>query len=100
MQCNKCIEIIPSWTTSIETINKCKELISRDLNRACIVLQDSCSFVSNRLLAVYVNEAFHILATKLCSAKDLDTIQTLSLTQSVGPFALADKIGLNVIKEI
>ena len=102
MQCNECIEIMPSWTTSIETINKCKDLVSRDLNRACIVLQDSCSFVSNRLFAVYVNEAFHILAAKLCSARDLDQIQTLSLREghSAGPFALADKIGLNVIKEI
>lgn len=101
---NKCIEIIPSWNTSHSVIEKCKKLVSNDLGKEYIVIQDHVGFVSNRLMAVQLNEAFTILENKIASTKDIDKIQRMMndgmKNLNVGPFAIADKIGLDTIVQI
>eukprot|EP01083_Nonionella_stella_P080066 219816_1 len=102
LQNNKCIEIMPSWNTSNDIVERCKQLVRKDLDRDCVVLQDSCCFVSNRLYAVYLNEAFHVLSSKISDAAQMDKIQRFAMANmgNMGPFAMADRIGLDVIVNI
>mmetsp|Transcript_59344 Transcript_59344/g.94397 ORF Transcript_59344/g.94397 Transcript_59344/m.94397 type:complete len:428 (+) Transcript_59344:33-1316(+) len=102
LSATKCIEIIPSWNTAPRIVEKCKSLVTKDLARQCVVVADQAGFVSNRLMAVYVNEAFQILQSQSACNKDIDQIQTLvpGINGSLGPFALADKIGLDLIVQI
>ena len=100
---NKCIEIIPSWNTSLSIIEKCKKLVANDLGKQYVVINDQCGFISNRLMAVYLNEAFTILENKVASAEDIDKVQVLinhQMMGNIGPFAMADKIGLYAVIQI
>lgn len=97
---NKAIEIVPSWQTSSGIVDQCKEFVVHDLDRRCIVIRDAAALVSNRLLAVYLNEAFHILERGLCSAEEMDNVMDLVMNKKIGPFRMADKIGLNVVRDI
>mmetsp|Transcript_38546 Transcript_38546/g.63176 ORF Transcript_38546/g.63176 Transcript_38546/m.63176 type:complete len:420 (+) Transcript_38546:49-1308(+) len=98
----KSIEIMPSWNTAPAIIQKCTALVVNDLGKHCVVVSDQCGFISNRLLAVYVNEAFQMLQCKVASSKDIDQMQASmnEVSNGMGPFALADRVGLDVIKQI
>ena len=97
---NKAIELSPSWHTANDVVARCKEVITKDLERRCVVVRDAAALVSNRLLAVYLNEAFSILECALCSAEEIDAVMDLVMNSKFGPFRMADKIGLNVVRDI
>lgn len=58
---------------------------------------DICGFISARVVATIINEAFFALEENISTEKEIDTAMKLGTNYPLGPFEWAEKIG---IKEI
>src|SRR5699024_9342761 len=92
----KLVEIIRGSETSDETDQVIKELTVK-LGKEAISVSDSPSFVVNRILIPFINEAIFVLAEGVASAEDIDTGLKLGANHPIGPLALADLIGLDTV---
>jgi len=93
------IELVAGLDTSSETVEvACK--FARDLSKEPIVVKNSPGFVVNRVLCPMINEAILVLAEGVASAEDIDRGMRLGCNQPIGPLALADLIGLDVVLAI
>ncbi|MCI4355731.1 MAG: 3-hydroxyacyl-CoA dehydrogenase family protein [Thermoplasmata archaeon] len=63
-------------------------------------VKESPAFVVNRLLLPVVNEACFALEEGLASSRDIDAAMKAGAGLPMGPFELADLIGLDVILEV
>ena len=54
-------------------------------------------FVVNRILLPMINEAFFVLAEGSASATEIDQSMKLGCNHPIGPLALADLVGLDVV---
>ena len=57
-------------------------------------------FVVNRILLPMINEAFFVLAEGDASATEIDQAMKLGCNHPIGPLALADMIGLDVLLSV
>ncbi len=67
---------------------------------APIVVRETPGFVVNRLLLPVLNEACFALAEGLASTRDIDLAMKAGAGMPMGPFELADLIGLDVALEV
>jgi 3-hydroxybutyryl-CoA dehydrogenase len=67
---------------------------------APIVVRESPGFVVNRLLLPVLNEACFALAEGIASPRDIDLAMKAGAGMPMGPFELADLIGLDVALEV
>jgi len=54
----------------------------------------------NRLLVPMINEAVAVLAEGVATASDIDNAMKLGANHPIGPLALADLIGLDIVLSI
>lgn len=90
----KLVEIIRGLQTSDATYQAIMSL-SEALGKSTITSKDNAGFVVNRLLIPFLNEACFALQEGLASVEDIDKGITLGLNHPMGPFTLADFIGLD-----
>lgn len=64
------------------------------------VINDSCGFVTQRVVATIVNIASDMCQQRVCSPQDLDTAVRLGLGYPMGPLALGDRYGATHILQI
>lgn len=95
----KLVEIIKGLATSEETKNTIVEL-SQKLGKTPVEVEEAPGFVVNRILIPMINEAAGILADGVASAEDIDTAMKLGANHPMGPLALGDLIGLDVVLAI
>lgn len=88
------VEIIRGLDTSEETIEAAKDVVRR-VGKEYYVCRDSPGFIGNRMLPLFLNEAFNVLHDGIASAEDIDKSAKLSLNHPMGPLELADLIGLD-----
>lgn len=93
------VEISVGNLTSKETFNKI-EILSTKINKKAVKVKDSPGFVVNRVLIPMINEAINVLETGVASAEDIDKAMQLGANHPMGPLALADYIGLDVVLAI
>jgi 3-hydroxybutyryl-CoA dehydrogenase len=67
---------------------------------APIVVREAPGFVVNRLLFPVLNEACYALAEGLGSSRDIDLAMKAGAGMPMGPFELADLVGLDVALEV
>ena len=67
------------------------------LGKTPIVVKNSPGFVVNRILCPMLNEAIFALQEDLASAQAIDDGMKLGCNHPIGPLALADMIGLDVL---
>lgn len=92
----KLLEVIRGLSTSDDT----RELVfdvGRKMGKEPIEALDSPGFVSNRILCPMINEAIFSLQEGLGTAEDIDNIMKLGMSHPIGPLALADLVGLDVV---
>jgi 3-hydroxybutyryl-CoA dehydrogenase len=89
------IEVIYGERTSRETIDKVIEL-SKELNKKPVVMKNSPGFIVNRLLLPQLNSAVRMMEEGIATKEDIDASMKLGLNHPMGPFALADLIGIDV----
>jgi len=90
------VEVITALQTSEATHDAVKALAVR-LGKTPISVKNAPGFVVNRILVPMINEAFFVLAEGTATAEDIDEGMKLGCNQPIGPLALADMIGLDVI---
>ena len=90
------VELIRGLATSDATIATAQEL-AKALGKAPITVKNSPGFVVNRILCPMINEAIFCLQEGLATAEDIDAGMKLGTNQPVGPLALADMIGLDIM---
>lgn len=95
----KLVEVIEGLTTPPELTAKVKAL-AESLGKTPVIIKDSPGFVVNRLLIPMINEAIFVLSEGVASAEDIDTAMKLGCSHVIGPLALADLIGLDVVLAI
>src|SRR6185437_242817 len=90
------VELIRGLQTSDETVQAVRAFAQR-LGKTPIVVKNSPGFVVNRILCPMINEAIFALQEGLASAEDIDDGMRLGCNHPIGPLALADMIGLDVM---
>jgi len=93
------IEIVIGKKTSGETKERICEFI-KDLGKIPIFVKNSPGFIVNRLLLPQINEAVRLVEAEIASKEDIDTAVKLGLNHPMGPFELADFIGLDTCVSI
>jgi 3-hydroxybutyryl-CoA dehydrogenase len=73
------------------------EAFARQLGKTPIVVKNSPGFVVNRILCPMINEAVFALQEGLASPQAIDDGMKLGCNHPIGPLALADMIGLDVL---
>jgi 3-hydroxybutyryl-CoA dehydrogenase len=73
------------------------EALARRLGKTPIVVKNSPGFVVNRILCPMINEAVFALQENLASAQAIDDGMRLGCNHPIGPLALADLVGLDVL---
>jgi 3-hydroxybutyryl-CoA dehydrogenase len=90
------VEVIRGLSTSDETAATVIDL-ARKLGKEPVEAKDSPGFISNRILCPMINEAIFALQEGIGSPEDIDTVMKLGMSHPIGPLALADLIGLDVV---
>ena len=92
----KLVEVIAGITTPDETVEKIKK-IAIEIGKTAVQVKEAAGFVVNRILVPMINEAVGIYADGTASASDIDTAMKLGANHPMGPLALGDLIGLDVV---
>lgn len=95
----KLIEVIKGYKTSEETFSFVKEFV-KNINKEAVEVKEAPGFVVNRILIPMINEAIGVLADNVASVEDIDKAMMLGANHPLGPLALADLIGLDVVLAI
>jgi 3-hydroxybutyryl-CoA dehydrogenase len=95
----KLIEIVRGVQTSDETLATIRALGQR-LQRQLVVSEDRPGFLVNRVLIPFLNEACFALEERAGTVEDIDLGARLGLNHPMGPFELADLIGLDTVLAI
>ncbi|MGE5087969.1 MAG: 3-hydroxybutyryl-CoA dehydrogenase [Candidatus Levyibacteriota bacterium] len=90
------VELIRGLQTSEATVASARAFAER-LGKTPVVVKNSPGFVVNRILCPMINEAIFALQEGLASAEDIDNGMRLGCNHPIGPLALADMIGLDVM---
>jgi 3-hydroxybutyryl-CoA dehydrogenase len=92
----KLVEVIRGLATSDETTRTVLQLC-KSMGKQPVEANDSPGFISNRILCPMINEAVFTLQENIGTAEAIDTVMKLGMNHPMGPLALADLIGLDVI---
>jgi len=95
----KLVEVVRTIATSDETFHSAMEF-ARKLGKEPIEARDTSGFIVNRLLVPYVLDAIRGLEAGLGSIADIDKGMTLGTGHPMGPFALADFVGLDTLYRV
>lgn len=95
----KLVEVISGLTTSGETKQTINEL-TQVIGKTGVEVRDSYGFVVNRILIPMINEASFVLGEDVASAEEIDQAMKLGANHPLGPLALGDLIGLDVVLAI
>ena len=93
------VEVVRGLETSDDTVQNVMEF-STELGKTPILVNDSPGFVSNRVLAPMINEAAFVLMEGVADLQAIDQVMTLGMNHPIGPLALADLIGIDVLLSI
>jgi 3-hydroxybutyryl-CoA dehydrogenase len=93
------IELIRGLATSDATV-AAVEAFGKTLNKRIVHANDAPGFIVNRVLMPFLNEACFALGEGVATIPDIDAAIQLGLNHPMGPFTLADFIGLDTCLEI
>jgi 3-hydroxybutyryl-CoA dehydrogenase len=92
----KLVEVIRGLGTSEETTKTIVELC-KAMGKEPVEANDSPGFISNRILCPMINEAIFALQENVGTPEAIDQVMKLGMNHPMGPLALADLIGLDVV---
>jgi len=95
----KLVEVVRTVTTSEETFNAAFDF-AKSLGKEPIAAKDNSGFVVNLLLVPYMLDAIRALEHGVGTIDDIDKGMTLGAGYPMGPFVLADFVGLDTLCKI
>jgi 3-hydroxybutyryl-CoA dehydrogenase len=93
------VEIIRALQTT-DAVAEAVTALTRAIGKTPRVSKDSYGFIVNRLLAPQINEAINCVYEGLATPEDIDSMMKLGANHPMGPLALGDLIGLDVVLSI
>merc|ERR1712071_239927 len=95
----KLLEVVRIPETSEDTYNSVMAW-GKAIGKQTVTCKDTPGFIVNRLLVPYLMEAMRLLERGDASARDIDIAMKLGAGYPMGPFELADYVGLDTSKFI
>ncbi len=95
----KLVEVVRGTLTAEETVQTVVET-AKVLGKIPVVVNDYPGFVANRILMPMINEATYALMEGVADRDAIDTVMKLGANHPMGPLALADLVGLDVVLSI
>ena len=92
----KLVEVIRGEGTSDETCNAIRE-VCEQIGKTMVEVKEAPGFVVNRILVPMINEAAGIYAEGIATAENIDTAMKFGANHPIGPLALGDMIGLDIV---
>ncbi len=90
------VEIIATEKTSPD-VTAAAVAVCKQLGKTPVVVGDSAGFIVNRLLVPYLLSGMAEWSRGLSNPHDIDTAMKLGCAHPMGPFALSDLIGLDIV---
>ncbi|MFQ5909893.1 MAG: 3-hydroxyacyl-CoA dehydrogenase family protein [Thermoplasmata archaeon] len=94
----KLVEVVPGMDTSRETVDAIVDLAER-CRKIPVVVKESPGFLVNRLLIPVLLEAIRALDEGIAPARDIDLAMKAGAGFPMGPFELADMVGIDICLE-
>ena len=88
------VELIPGHNTRSAVVEEARQF-AVSLGKTVVTSRDTPGFVTTRALAVLINEAAWMLYEGVATKEDIDTAYKLGFHHPMGPFELADLVGLD-----
>ena len=95
----KLVEVISGINTPTQVKDRIIET-AKSLGKTPVEVQEGPGFVVNRILIPMINEAAFILQEGIASAEHIDAAMQLGANHPMGPLALGDLVGLDVVQAI
>ena len=95
----KLVEVIAGENTPDEMVEKIKA-IAVEIGKTPVQVKETPGFVVNRILIPMINEAIGIYADGTASVADIDEAMKLGANHPMGPLALGDLVGLDIVLAI
>ena len=95
----KLVEVIAGENTPDEMVEKIKA-IAVEIGKTPVQVKEAPGFVVNRILIPMINEAIGIYADGTASVADIDEAMKLGANHPMGPLALGDLVGLDIVLAI
>jgi len=93
---NRLLEIVKTIATSDDTLEVGKRF-GESLGKTVIVAKDTPGFIFNRLLIPWQLNAVRMLEAGIATRDDIDNSMKLGLNYPIGPLALCDFNGIDVV---
>jgi len=93
------VEVIRGLATSNETTATTVE-VCRAMGKEPVEANDAPGFISNRVLCPMINEAIFAVQEGIGTPEAIDAVMKLGMNHPMGPLALADLIGLDVVLSV
>lgn len=95
----KLVEVSVGLNTPQEIADKVSA-IAEDIGKTPVQMKEYAGFVVNRILIPMINEAIGVYAENDVRAEDIDDAMKLGANHPMGPLALGDLVGLDVVLAI
>ena len=92
----KLVEVAPAIGTAQTTVDVAIGF-AKALGKTPVVVKDSTGYIVNRLLVPYMVDAIRCLENGVGGVADIDTAMMNGANHPMGPLALADFIGLDIV---
>lgn len=93
------VEVVPTLMTSPEIVQQVRDF-GNSLGKTIVMAKDAPGFIVNRLLIPYLLNAIRLVENGVATKEEIDTGMKLGVNHPMGPLALSDLIGLDVINFI
>jgi 3-hydroxybutyryl-CoA dehydrogenase len=93
------VEVIRALSTSDATTHIILEVCQK-MGKEPVEANDSPGFISNRILCPMLNEAIFALQEGIGTREAIDTVMKLGMNHPMGPLALCDMVGLDVVLSV
>lgn len=94
------VEVVRGEHTSEEAVERAMEFARSIGKTPVLVARETYGFIANRILFIAMQEAMRLAQEGYVSIEDCDLAAHNALGWPLGPFALADLVGLDVVQAI
>ena len=95
----KLVEVISGINTPRDVVEKIIK-ISEEIGKTPVEVNETAGFVVNRILVPMINEAIDLYSMGVASVEGIDNAMKLGANHPMGPLALGDLIGLDIVLAI
>jgi 3-hydroxybutyryl-CoA dehydrogenase len=93
------VEVIKTPATSEDTIQAAVDL-AKAMGKSPVVIKDGPGFIGNLLVVPFLLDAIRAFERGVAQKEDIDDVIKLGFNHPMGPFALSDLIGLDIVHDM